>query len=222
MSDIAIAPGVKGITRLAVNDRAKWRVAKDANTRYDWSVAYTKLVWSRVFLILLMVALPVSLIALTPWTLMGYLALGAIPVRSALASGKVHTNYVDTKAYELSSQLKDGWKDHGDVFYKQIWEHGCDGSFRGVSSYDWDYDDRGRRTRRDVPEYTNCDHCEKRLKELSALVKSQKETELKLKAPLDEQLFESSEQFRKAVADQLEQPNIMRQISEGVSNGKNR
>lgn len=215
---VAIAPGTKGLAKIAANDQAKWRAAKADNTRYDWSAAYTKLVWTRVFLILLMVALPVSFIAITPWALAGYAALGAIPLRSALASGKVHGNYVDTTAYGFASQLKDGWKDHGDVFYKQIWDHGCNGSERSRDYYyDYEYDDDGRRVKRRVPTYTDCEHCEKRLKELAALVESQLKTELKLKSPIEEQLFESSEQFRKAVADQMKGSNIMRQIREGAN-----
>jgi len=215
---IAIAPDVKGVTKIAVADKAKWREAKEENTRYDWSKAYMWMVWSRVVTLIVMGVLPVALIALTPWTLLGYVALAGIPTRAALASGKTSSKFTDVKAYNIASQLKDNWKSYGDAFYKQIWEHRCKGEEVGYSYYsDMDYNTGERR--RNPLQHTNCVYCDKRLVELHALLDSQNETELKIRVPIENQIFESSEQFRKAISDQESISDVMKAISEGAKNG---
>lgn len=219
MTQIAIRPDA-GIVRKAVASygilNAKKQAVRYREKEYSrqvstWTNEFFNYFWIRNAVALPLVVLPIALIAVTTLTLFGYLWL-MLPVISMVAArGLTKSNSVDVKAYEITTQLKDGWRDHGETFYRQIWNHDCDGQIHGHSYNGCLY----RSSKCDI-NFTACVYCDDRLTELEALLESQQKVEVKMIEPINESLFEASEQFRKAVEEQLEPSNtdkLMKEIS---------
>lgn len=189
MSGIAVKPGAsKLLVQGTTYTSRRWAQLKKANPHhYSWSGPMMVFVWKRIPIIIAALVLPVSLIAITLWTLLGYLWLLYFPVAAMYRKAKSSSRYTDVQAYKAFSKLKDQWREHGVVFYRQVWDHTCSGN-----KTEWrKYGDRSL--------YTDCGYCDKRLKELFLLVQSQESVESEIDETVTDSLFDASRAFRIAV-----------------------
>lgn len=172
---------------------------------YEWGSEFSAFFWKRTICLIVALVLPVSLLAISPWVLMGYLWIAMLPVGSTLIAKNSSSEYADIEAHAVFTKLKDGWAEHGKVLYGQIWEHDC-GRKRKVE-YSYTYGDR-----RD-DRIIFCEDCDVRLKELNALLDSQKSVERSIRSETSDLAIESSQEFRKAIKEQYTASDVMKQIS---------
>jgi hypothetical protein len=169
----------------------------DNNTkRYSWSAAQCCFVWFSIFAGLLLLILPVSFISLTIYALLAYLWIALVPVVAITYHKNTSNRFQVTRAYAIKTQLKQGWADHGQAFYRQIWSHNCNDQYS---------------------DYGSCRYCLNRYDELEKLLKSQQSVEENYAEPINNELFESSAQFRAAVAKQFDPDPLMKEISDKAS-----
>lgn len=178
----------------------------------SWSDEYFKWFWRRVGVTLILLGVPTALVWLTMWSLLGYAMVLAVPIALAVAKNKTDGRYSTRKAYGYFSQLKSGWRDHGEVFYRQIWSHDCSGNEK---QYGGCYCVGTCKCKK----YLSCTHCDKRLVELTELYDSQKSVEDKTQDEVSASFFEASKEFRLAAAETMQdkQAALMKEISDSAA-----
>ena len=210
----ALRPGASEITTnvaAAISDRMYFR-----GDKWRGSYHYIWFFWLRILIVGIMIAAPVSFVALSLWSLTGYSAFLAFPLARSIVNKNVDERDSTTKAYKIVETLKQGWAEHGNALYAQMWAHDpCDG--REHDHYQHRFACRGR-TECDV--LLNCSYCNDRLREIMKLQESQRSVEARSIEPVNNMIFEASEQFRKAVAEELENrdnaTDLMKAISASV------
>lgn len=227
MSDVAIKPGAKKPVLMPLTWYSR-QVQEVLDNKYTsshyWTGQYTTFFWLRLLAIAVYLALPVSLIAITLWTLVGYAAILAIPASHAYARRGISRQHNRVLAYNSYAKLKDGWKSHGHALYTQVWNHDCDGSkINGRDQYDEVWDDKRRRYVTKLVSnprtHVECEHCDKRIVELAKLLGSQRQISDKLADSIGSELISASESFRKAVteAGERQQSALMNEIQKSIS-----
>jgi len=191
MADVAIKPG--GNTKLinaAIAYPELRRQMRSGKKSYDWGYEYTVFFWFRIFFVALLLTIPLLLTFFSMYMFIGYIWILLVPAMHIVYKLNTSSRYSDVTAYKYYSKLKDSWTDHGLTFYTQVWNHDCDGKkHEAYSSWHTDYEKR----------FTNCEYCDKRIKELASLYESQLKVEKLMSVDYDGPLFESSQEFRKAI-----------------------
>lgn len=210
MTDVAVHPDKKRVGKFSSTIIRIYTNPPKKIEYYSWTTEYMNWFWTRVGVSLLLLGLPVAFIWLSVWTLMGYASLVAIPL--AIHSGKQKTDSRDStrKAYFYYSKLTGEWKNHGDIFYRQVWGHDCDGRARDSC---YCYGDC------DCSAIVACHRCDKRLLELRKLYESQKKIDDKTQDEISQTFFESSAEFRNSVEDFMHtrESDVMKEISNQVT-----
>ncbi len=198
MSKVAIKPGApekpvlvaRSIRNVFVTDNSRWG-------SYGWGTEYTVFIWRRLFLIFFLTLAPVCFLAFGPSVLLGWLVwlvpAGAIRISNQNSS----TLQVESWAYSVVQQLKDGWAKHGQQFYSQIYNHNC--NHKNVLHSHTHGCGYGEKCDRIV---AHCNYCNRRAVELKLLLRSQQSVETKTVNDVSDELFEASQQFRQAVEDE--------------------
>lgn len=223
MTTVAIHPDKKKIGKFSgtVKRVYVYDESKKSDMGY-WTSKYTDFFWRRIFVTFVLLGLPVAFIWTTVWVLAGYAAYAIIPLVIASTNQKIDTRYSTVTSYGWYRKLRGGWADHGDVFYRQIWAHDCSGEEYGYNTYDYSYDDKGNRRRKDIPFHTACHYCDKRMVELKALYDSQMAVDTKTQDEVSETFFEASKEFRNSAEDVMhtKQSAMMQEISDQVKAGQ--
>lgn len=224
MTDVAIKPDPGVVYRLTrplaevyVFEGKKYNDER-YKTLYGRTREYNQHLAHRWFVTVALVGAPVSFIWLSLLTLIGYVALGLIPVAIASYNRAISTKYNDKQAYEYYHRLEGKWADFGHAFYTQVWEHDCAGLKADPSDY-YTYDKYGSRvTKNTAPAFTTCRHCDDRIVELKELYVSQRETKNKVSSESSGPLFEASREFRKAITETTNSTGdkLMKEISDSV------
>lgn len=175
---------------------------------YGNTKEYNAFMRHRAFVTVMLVAAPVAFIWLSLLTLIGYVALGLVPMAISSYTKNISSRYSDQQAYKYYHQLEGDWAGHGHTFYAQVWEHDCAGAQYKRDPY--------RSTAKNLPTYTECRYCDARIIELQELAASQKENRDRVKIESSEPLFEASREFRKAIAETSEEDKLMKEISASV------
>jgi hypothetical protein len=191
---IALRPGCnETIVKTVAWYPITFRKAKDSGDRYDWSIAYCWVIWLTIAFVLAGLILPGAFATLSMSALFGYLWIALVPLVAVTYNKNTSRSYQITRAYAIMTKLKQGWADHGEVFYRQIWNHNCNNEH---------------------PDYSSCRYCSDRYDELNNLLTSQRLVEENYSEPINNELFEASAQFRAAVAKQFDPDPIMKEISD--------
>lgn len=200
MNTIAIKPGAGKVVQICTSfykfNKLK---AKSKEREYHWGAEYTFYVWLMVIVALILAVLPVSLIGVSLYSLFGYLWIPFLITIVTIGVNNTSEKELDVNAYKIYSKLKDGWKDHGRLFYIQIYNHDCD------KRYGYSY---------------GCnDYCMPRFKELENLLSSQQKIYRQLSSIVDIEFFSASKSFREAAieAGKKQESELMKQISDSVS-----
>lgn len=212
MTDIALRSGANaGVTKVAASIDHQFYYYKKKLTSYgEWTNDYLGFFWVRVLLFIILLGLPACFLGLSVWALTAYAAPLAIPLAHRITKKNSDSRYSTRQAHKIVQTLKEGWAEHGNALYRQIWAHDCSGD-----QHEYCYSKHNCSER-----IVKCDYCDDRIQELERLRESQRSVEVRSVEPVNNMIFEASEHFRKAVAEQLElrdnDTNLMKEISASV------
>lgn len=222
MTDVAIRPGLSKAHRTFVDAPGsvlsfygKKYNNNDYPSLYGTTKEYKQFLLRRRIVIALVLVVPVAFIWLSLFSLIAYVALGLVPVIISKHADTLSGKYNDLKAYGYYKRLKQGWAEHGLVFYQQVWNHDCDGN-APERCYCYSKCSCPKRI------FVACDYCDKRIIELRELWNSQNAVESKASTEVSEPYFEASKYFRQSIEGILEnrESKIMEEISASVTSKK--
>ena len=199
---MTLSPYAGPMTRAAVAIRNTYVDLPDRGGYY-WNYDYTIAFWKRIGITLILLGLPVALISLTTYSLLGYLALLAIPAGVKVGKGKIHHTEADNRAAMFYANLNGKHAEFGDLLRKQIWDHNC--GRKGNVNY-------GHKART----YVYCEYCDNRLVELYHLEQSVLKEKARQVTLVDDAVLESSREWRKAMDEQPDMSELMKEIEAGA------